>query len=94
MIDLNENTYCLGLWFLPGDRQDFLAAVLRDGTGTPFKLVYRELVEMVDGLVSALVDAGYATGQLWRRVIKGDATATFEALKGAPFVSMRERPTN
>lgn len=40
MIDLNENTYCLGLWYLEGDGKDWLAAVTRDGDG-PMTLRYR-----------------------------------------------------
>jgi len=41
MIDLNENTYCLGIWYVQGDKKDYLAAVLRQGDDEPLKLLYR-----------------------------------------------------
>jgi len=40
MIEFNEDTYCLGIWYLQGHRSDWLAAVTRDGNG-PLVLRYR-----------------------------------------------------
>lgn len=123
MIDLNENTYCLGLWYVQGDREDFLAAATRQSGGA-MKITYRfryyhsdepwdekdikrwyeaapppnsdedSVVALIDGLVSELVNRGYATAEPWRAIIKGGPEAAFEALKAAPFTHLRESPIN
>lgn len=40
MINLTENTYCLGLWYVQGDGCDWLAAVTRE-PNEPFVMRYR-----------------------------------------------------
>ena len=118
MIELNDNTYCLGIWWLEATGVDWLAAVTREGDG-PLTLRYRfryhrddrafdsadekswwtftcptddedRIIADLDGLVLNLIRRGFR--QPWRRIVRGDAKATLEVLKTAPFASIRSFP--